>query len=51
MEIEQEEISGALVQVLDVRNHPGNFVYPLYLILDKLTLEINFMFLFSFNSL
>lgn len=27
MEIEQKEISSALVKVLDVRNHPGNFVY------------------------
>lgn len=27
MEIEQKDISSALVKVLDVRNHPGNFVY------------------------
>jgi hypothetical protein len=27
MEIEQKEISSALVKVLDVRNHPGNYIF------------------------
>jgi len=51
VEIEQKEISSALVKVLDVRNHPGNFCIFIYLILDKLILKIKFIFSFSVNSL
>jgi hypothetical protein len=37
VEIEQKEISSALVKVLDVRNHPGNLCVSFtLLILDKL---------------